>query len=126
DHYIMENHQLHNQDLFNVIMLAHLVELGELANETRCFKFWSEKEASLDSVIVEEFVDNIHFLLSLGLETGYRFSEIVVLTDKQTVTNQFIDVFNKALCFYKEQTEEAFLSLFQVFLQLGKKLGFTV
>src|SRR5699024_1123161 len=79
-----------------------------------------------DSVIVEEFVDNIHFLLSLGLEKGYRFSEIEVLTDKQTVTNQFIDVFNKALCFYKEQTEEAFLSLFQVFLQLGKKLGFTV
>lgn len=126
DHYIMENHQLHNQDLFNEKMLALLVELGELANETRCFKFWSEKEASPDSVIIEEFVDNIHFLLSLGLEKGYQFSEIDVVTGKQTVTNLFIDVFNKALYFYQDQTEEAYLALFQVFLQLGEKLGFTV
>lgn len=43
DQYIIENHQLHDQDLFEEKMLALLVELGELANETRCFKFWSEK-----------------------------------------------------------------------------------
>lgn len=126
DQYIIDNHKLHTKKLFDDKMLALLVELGELANETRCFKFWSDKEASADSVIVEEFVDNIHFLLSLGLEKDYRFTEINVSASTQTTTDQFIDVFNKALYFYKEQTEESFLSLFQSFLQLGQKLGFTV
>ena len=53
-------------------VLALLVELGELANETRCFKFWSFKPASEKKVILEEFVDGIHFLLSLGLEMGVK------------------------------------------------------
>src|SRR5699024_12873011 len=79
DHYIMENHKLHNQDLFNEKKLALLVELGELANETRCIKLWREKEASPASAIVEEYVDTIHLLLSIGLEKDYRFFYIEVL-----------------------------------------------
>jgi dimeric dUTPase (all-alpha-NTP-PPase superfamily) len=51
-------------------VLALLVELGELANETRCFKFWSHKPASEKAVVLEEFSDGIHFLLSIGLENG--------------------------------------------------------
>ncbi|MBQ0140686.1 MAG: dUTP diphosphatase [Kurthia sp.] len=59
-------------DVFREKTLALLVELGELANETRCFKFWSKKGPSADSVILEEFVDSVHFLLSLGIMKGYN------------------------------------------------------
>ncbi len=45
--------------------LALTIELAELANETRCFKYWSSKGPSEREVILEEFVDSIHFLLSL-------------------------------------------------------------
>lgn len=125
DQYIIDNHELHKKDLFHDKMLALLVELGELANEKRSFKFWSEKEASPNSVILEEFVDNIHFLLSLGLEKKYRFSKIDVQSSKKNLTQQFIDVFNKALFFYKEQSEAAYISLFETYLQLGEALGFS-
>src|SRR3954454_6608730 len=71
DNHIEEKHRLEDEDLFSRKILALFVELGELANETRCFKFWSVKPASARSVILEEFVDGIHFILSLGIECGF-------------------------------------------------------
>ncbi|EGA88710.1 hypothetical protein GPDM_13941 [Planococcus donghaensis MPA1U2] len=64
-----------NEDVFRKKGLALLVELAELANETRCFKFWSTKGASERSVILEEYVDSIHFLLSLGIEKNLNTLE---------------------------------------------------
>ena len=72
DQHIEEKHELQNEDLFARKVLALLVELGELANETRCFKFWSIKPSSEKSVILEEYVDGIHFILSLGIECGFQ------------------------------------------------------
>lgn len=69
DAYI-QNNQSVTEDVFEEKGLALLVELAELANETRCFKFWSTKGPSEQNVILEEYVDSIHFLLSLGIEKG--------------------------------------------------------
>ncbi|MFS0689093.1 dUTP diphosphatase [Sporosarcina sp. 179-K 8C2 HS] len=69
DAYIQKK-QFVNNDVFKEKGLALLVELAELANETRCFKFWSSKGPSERKVILEEYVDSIHFLLSLGIEKG--------------------------------------------------------
>lgn len=66
----IESTQGLKEDVFRRKGLALLVELAELANETRCFKFWSVKGPSERSVILEEYVDSIHFLLSLGIETN--------------------------------------------------------
>ncbi|HAQ08050.1 MAG TPA: dUTPase, partial [Bacillus bacterium] len=71
DRHIELQHGLVEEDLFDRKILALLVELGELANETRCFKFWSLKPSSEKQVILEEFVDGIHFILSLGIECGF-------------------------------------------------------
>lgn len=71
DSHIESQHGLQNEDLFERKVLALLVEIGELANETRCFKFWSVKPSSERNVILEEFVDGVHFILSLGIECGY-------------------------------------------------------
>ena len=60
-----------NHDVFLEKGLALLIELAELANETRCFKFWSEKGPSDKEIILEEYVDSIHFLLSLGIEMNH-------------------------------------------------------
>lgn len=71
DRFIQENRDV-SEDVFRKKGLALLVELAELANETRCFKFWSAKGMSERSVILEEYVDSIHFLLSLGIEKGFE------------------------------------------------------
>src|SRR5690554_4282011 len=60
-------------------ILALMVELGELANEWRGFKFWSEDQEPRTELwddrlrfhnpLLEEYVDCLHFLLSIGLES---------------------------------------------------------
>jgi len=49
-------------------VLALVVEISELANETRSFKYWSLKGPSEKDVLLEEFSDSIHFILSLGID----------------------------------------------------------
>src|SRR5690625_2361006 len=125
DTYIANNHDLKDKDLFEEKFLALLVELGELANETRCFKFWSTKEKSETNVILEEYVDNIHFLLSIGLEKGYEFSHLNSSITYLHETRQFNNVFAKCLEFYKNQTEENYINMFKEYLHLAKLLGFS-
>ncbi len=49
---IIEEHGLEGQNLFYNMILALQVEIGELANETRCFKHWSNKGSSEKEVIL--------------------------------------------------------------------------
>ncbi len=43
---IVSQHNLQAENLLQKKILALQVEIGELANETRCFKYWSDKEPS--------------------------------------------------------------------------------
>src|SRR5690606_41193415 len=84
DERIWREHHL-TGDYFSERVLALQVEVAELANETRCFKYWSLKPPSERSKILEEYVDGIHFILSLGLTLGFQsfsFAEIPS-TDKE-------------------------------------------
>lgn len=47
------------------IELALLVELGELANEVKSFKYWQKNKHIDRTKILEEFADCLHFALSL-------------------------------------------------------------
>jgi dimeric dUTPase (all-alpha-NTP-PPase superfamily) len=53
-----------NQFMFKN-MLSLLVEIGELANETRCFKYWSKKGSSDKSIVLEEYADCMLLVLML-------------------------------------------------------------
>jgi len=125
DAYISNNHDLSKADLFEQKILALLVELGELANETRCFKFWSMKARNEDSVIIEEYVDNIHFLLSLGLEKNLAFKEITYEKKIVSETAQFNQIFEYISKFREDTTNENYLNLFKAYLQLANILGFS-
>ncbi|MGJ9457160.1 dUTP diphosphatase [Oceanobacillus sp. CF4.6] len=125
DTYIENNHDLSKTDVFQEKYLALLVELGELANETRCFKFWSHKPRNEKAVILEEYVDVIHFILSLGLEKGFSYETISWETIPHTETEQFNAVFEAAVIFKHDTTEANYVNLFITALQLAAILGFT-
>src|SRR5699024_6186394 len=125
DSYIKNNHQLTSANLFEEKFLALLVELGELANETRCFKFWSTKTKSERYVILEEYVDNIHFILSIGIEKSYTFSEIEPYIKYLKETQAFNHLYHVCLTFYQAPSEENYVAMFKEYLRLGKLLGFS-
>jgi dimeric dUTPase (all-alpha-NTP-PPase superfamily) len=126
DSKIEKQHGLQEESLLEKKILALLVEVGELANETRCFKFWSLKPPAETSVILEEYVDGIHFILSIGIEIGMTENYEFELSDEEiSLTAHFVRVYEKISQFDKSHSEEHYLELFQQYLLLGKVLGFS-
>lgn len=154
DKHIVEEKGLEGQDLLDEKILALQVELGELANEWRGFKFWKVNPQPNTKVwepytnimrgeggeyknpLLEEYVDCLHFILSIGLELGIMIDDPSEMGDytEETTTKTFIsiygdiesiindletDIFNK---FVKED----YVVLLARFIGLGElQLGFT-
>lgn len=123
---IIQEHQLEGEDLFTEVQLAFLVELGELANETRCFKYWSRKPSSKREVILEEYVDGLHFVLTLGL--ALRYTNVIIkqtYSYLETMTEQFLEVMKQTHELNRERSDENYQRLVDSFLGLGQQLGFS-
>ncbi|MEK4301106.1 dUTP diphosphatase [Oceanobacillus sp. FSL W8-0428] len=127
DTYIENNHDLSSVNLFHEKHLALLVELGELANETRCFKFWSTKARNNQQDILEEYVDVLHFLMSIGIENGYIYQADGKIKPEENMTESecFYQVYRKAIAYRDNPLNENYQQLFSWSLQLGNQLGFT-
>ncbi|KPN88681.1 dUTP diphosphatase [Lysinibacillus sp. ZYM-1] len=122
----IEQTQNIQQDVFQEKGLALMVELAELANETRCFKFWSTKGPSAREVILEEYVDSIHFILSLGLLKGYTAIEKwPVVEESRNLTATFLATQNVILSFIQQPTEDRYLAIWQCYGILAHNLDFT-
>ena len=66
DIFIHQQNGLEMKDTFYLRKLALLVEIGEVANELKSFKYWKkDKEINLEKV-QEELIDCLHFFLSLA------------------------------------------------------------
>ncbi|MEK5069352.1 dUTP diphosphatase [Sporosarcina sp. FSL K6-1508] len=122
----IQNNREKQTDVFQEKGLALLVELAELANETRCFKFWSTKGPSDDAVILEEYVDSIHFLLSLGIEknlhtlTNWPEGEV-----EGELTHLFLETTAVIHRFLNELTMAAYEQVWIHYGAIAKKLGFS-
>lgn len=159
-------------------ILALQVELGELANEWRGFKYWShdqeprtwypnEKDickycegepifiengkivgqcekcdgcgVHFHNPLLEEYVDCLHFILSVGLELKeiFGFEPIVNfknLDHSNDITRQFNEVFSSTSSLHMSLVDEfydnedrqgIYEEMFEQFIHLGKTLGFT-
>jgi dimeric dUTPase (all-alpha-NTP-PPase superfamily) len=127
DERIEKQHGLQGEDLFDKKVLALLVEIGELANETRCFKFWSVKPSSPQEKVLEEYVDGLHFILSLGLECGFMRSSSPQQTNGNgaQLVERFLRVFWAVDEFRKTKSQQSYDHLLTEYLQLGEQLGFS-
>ncbi|WP_174729651.1 dUTP diphosphatase [Mesobacillus harenae] len=127
DRHIEGQHGLDKEDLFDRKLLALLVEAGELANETRCFKFWSVKSASEKQIILEEYVDGIHFILSLGLDLGYEYSSEGHKGEPgdHNLTVQFLKVAESIIKFRSTKSKDDYEALFSQYILLGGQLHFS-
>lgn len=148
---IVEEKGLQGQDLLPQKILALQVELGELANEWRRFKFWSKdreprtrKEVQASShmlhtetinPLLEEYVDCLHFILSVGLDLNMQEEEVSIDSDytKETTTETFSDLFEVISdlrkdinCSPRADLIETYEIAFNLFVGLAEKfLNFT-
>lgn len=126
DNHILQQRGLDNKSLTSKKILALQVEIAELANETRCFKFWSDKGPSNKNIILEEYVDCLHFILTLGLEKQFNDIEIETKELQYDITAQFLNLYVDINDFIVSSSRDHYLTLFEDFLSLGKSLGFSI
>lgn len=123
DSRIFELHNTSRKATRDDRVLALLVEAGELANETRCFKYWSLQKPSEDAVIFEEFSDIVHFSLSLGIDIGFDERIIEYEASSLTLNEQFHSLYKSINDFSLRNSIEDYKHLLQVIFSLSYSLG---
>ncbi|MEC2338587.1 dUTP diphosphatase [Bacillus subtilis] len=148
DERIIKEKGLEGQDLLPNLILALQVELAECANEWRGFKHWSNDREPRICVIdkkgqtakeyyknplLEEYVDCLHFILSIGNRLGWNDTDTIddvvvqhLISDKGFDTAKtFSCLLSIAYGFHFSNVEKrTYISLFTTFFELGNKLGF--
>lgn len=132
DQTIQNNHHVTYQETKEKRLVALLVELGEFANTTRCFKFWSNKGMDSKERILDEAADCLHFYLSLWIcETN---SACVLLPGKTEVemenkkegfvadNDYFTDLFYKA---FNQASSKQLARSLETFLKIIDGLGYS-
>lgn len=122
---IIDEHKLNEADIVDDRFLAFFVELGELANETRTFKYWSLKGPSADDVILEEYSDGLHFLLTIGLTLDRPHLEFYNQETDQTLTQLFLSVYNDANIVRSMGSKFVYVRMYNTFMLIAKQLGFS-
>ena len=91
DKYIVEKSNMlieHNDIYFLKDRITALfTEVAEFANATRCFKYWSKKPAESKERMLDEYVDILHFYLSIGNTMKFSHDEVEKAYLKKYVEN---------------------------------------
>ena len=128
DEFIHKKHQLTYKKVFMETKLALFVELAELANEVKSFKFWSIKGSGPKEKILEEYIDGLHFITSLCLMKKINpifniDTKVKRTLTKQEITIKFLDLFKKI---YKLNSKNSLIKWFIKFLNFGFCLNFSL
>ena len=122
---IAQNHNVTYSTTRTSRTLSLLVEMGEFCNETRCFKYWSNKGPSPKDVCLEEFADALHFFLSLGIDIGVGNKVFNIEKLDEKPNEIFLNCYKLIIDFVNNRDELHYREAFTLFLNLGLTLGFT-
>ena len=121
---IAKNHNISYETTRHRRIMACLVEIGELANATRCFKYWSNKGKESDDIVLDEYADGLHFLLSLGIDIKTNKKTYNITKHQDNLTDQFLEIYHRLDEFRKKQDDKTYIRAFQSFLNLLPLLGY--
>ena len=122
---IAKNHNINYEVTRHKRILALFVELGEFANTTRTFKFWSNKGMEEKVIVLDEFADGLHFLLSLGIDKGYVVDYIDVEDDELCLTDNLLSTYSLISEYKNNQTLDNYISMFSSYLRALFKVNFS-
>ena len=118
DKRIADNHHVSYETTRERRILALLVEIGEFANATRCFKYWSNKPSEAQDIVLDEYVDGLHFFLSLGIDIKTSKKTYNHTKHADNLTKQILETYRLATLFYKNQDEKSYIKAFQAFINI--------
>ncbi len=129
DLYIHNQNQLSSKETWNKRIIALFTEIAEFANEIRSFKYWSKKSESNREIILEEYIDCVHFLLSIGNNINfdwlnYKFVNQIV-NDNIDINYFILEININLSIFAKDNTHDNFQRFLNNFFTIAIIKNFT-
>lgn len=124
DQHIYKKHNINPDDIFTEKVWAFITELAECGNEFELYKYWkTNKKMDREKGLIE-FVDIVHFSISLLLQCGGEKHDYNKTVPKD-INQQFINVTSCAVTLSMTKSKEHAIALLNSVIALGYALGFT-
>ena len=124
DNAIEKEHKVSKSETRDKKILALIVEIAEFANEVQIFKYWKKNKKIDKEKILEEFVDAIHFFVSLG----YLFQIDALIEPKITSndqTAQLLSIYSALGKLSEKPKKENLIEAFSLYMGIAKLLQIT-
>lgn len=116
-----------NPEIIRKNRLELLVEFGELANETRCFKYWSVKQTGEKEKVLEEYIDCLFMILYFCNITGVSLDEeFPTIDNNNDIIKTFLNIYRCAANLDEMPNKEDIKRILAESLYLANLLGFTI
>ncbi len=106
--------------------LELLVELAELANETRCFKYWSIKQTGEKDKVLEEYIDCLFMVLYFCNITEVSLDEDFPKSSNSDIIDTFLNLFKYSTNIQVVPDKENIKIILVELDYLAKLLDFTI
>lgn len=113
-----------DSEIFKKNALELLVELGELANETRCFKYWSIKKPSDREIILDEYADCLLMTLCFANTLDVNLEEEYINVEITDTIEQFIVLYKETSMLTEEPSKDRIKRILANLINLGHLIGF--
>ena len=115
---------------FTLFARKHLqlhIKMSDLANETKCYKYWV---GEIDSVnlenVFQKYISCFHQILFLGLDGDFEDLETVTAQSTDScLSDQFLNLYIDINDSIMSSSEDHFATLVEDYLTLGSCLGFS-
>jgi len=111
-------------DIFYKQVLELIVELSELAYETKCFKYWKNDKPSSAEITIAEYADCLMIALSLCDLANIQINNLPKV-EEENIVKQFIKLNYLASQVTIELDQNLLLEILSNLLNLSKLLKFT-
>lgn len=113
------------EEIFRKNVLALLVELGEYAQETRCFKYWSIKGMNEKDIVLEELADCILLCLYFCNHLNIDIRKYSINSKETDINKMFIHLFRETSMLEHDSNEERVMHILTDIIKSGYILGFS-
>ena len=112
-------------ETFDKRIVATLAELFEFANEEKSFKYWTEnKEVNYDKALTE-YIDILHFLLSLANTINFDLKKEASIEYRTNTEDLIFDFTRRMIYFHDFGNPDDLLYCFNVWQFIGILMGFS-
>lgn len=119
-------YDIRSQEIIKKYKLELLVEFGELANETRCFKFWSTRQTGDKEKVLEEYIDCLFMILYFCNITNVSLEEEFPVVEEKDIITTFLTLYEYGSDLSKNFERETIKKLLVEILYLASLLDFTL